>query len=427
MEGEIIVKLKKASQNSYLKFSDISSLSDIESIDDLNKKHNVQSVTKLFENCEDSSLSRIYKLKLPKDGDIYSILEEYRNNENVEYAELNFILRAFNTPNDPDFESQWGLHNTGQTGGTVDADIDAPEAWDLTHGSSKIVIAIVDTGVDYTHPDLAKNCIKGYDFVNNDNDPMDDQGHGTHCAGIAAAVTNNGIGIAGVSWNSKIMPIKTLDSIGDGSYENAAKSIVYATENGANIISNSYGGPANANSHLLKDAINYSYNKGVILIAAAGNENTNEKRYPAAYDQVIAVAATDENDDRWYDSNYGDWVDLAAPGEYILSTKLGGGYTHKSGTSMACPHVAGIAALILSRDSSLSAEKVKEILLKSTDKLDTNEYIGTGRANAYLAVKNTKSIERDRRQASSYLFDVFDNILARFYELFNTVLKNIVK
>ncbi|MEJ2634645.1 MAG: S8 family peptidase [Calditrichia bacterium] len=299
------------------------------------------------------------------------VLTSLRADPNVEYAEPNYILHALEIPNDPDFNKLWGLNNEGQNGGQFDADIDAPEAWDREKGKKAVIVSVIDTGIDYTHPDLIGNMwvnqgeipnngqdddlngfiddYLGWDFVNNDSDPMDDNRHGTHCAGTIGALGNNGIGVVGVNWVVTLMPLKFLNSGGSGSTSNAIKAIIYAADNGANIMSNSWGG--GGSSQALKEAIEYANDKGALFIAAAGNEssdNDNSPSYPSNYDveNVIAVAATDNRDELANFSNYGaTTVDLSAPGVNIYST-VPGGYQYLSGTSMATPHVAGAAALV---------------------------------------------------------------------------------
>jgi subtilisin family serine protease len=323
-------------------------------------------------------------------------------------------------PNDPDFELQWYLHNIGQTGGTEDADIDAPEVWDIEMGSSDIVIAIIDSGIDYNHPDLADNIwinedeipdnsidddnngyiddIRGWNFYDNNSDPKDLFGHGTHCAGIAAAVGNNGIGIAGVTWNCKIMPLRETDEVGLDSWPAVIKAFEYAVDNGADIISLSIGGYADI-QNIIEDAINYAYDRGVFLCAAAGNDNRDIRLYPAAFENVVAVGGTFHNDERSSFSTYGEWVDIAAPGTYIYSTMptyhvtmndLFGyteTYSYGSGTSYSAPQVAGVAALLLSIDPILTPDELKELICSNADSyIDDGRYIGTGRLNAQKAV-----------------------------------------
>ena len=396
------------------------------SIDKLNEQYNVTSLEKVFKTAKKSFakeilyLTNIHILKLPADADILAVVEAYQKDPNVEYAEPNYIYHtSIITPNDPGFVYQWALNQSS------DHDIDAPEAWDIARGNESIVIAIVDTGVDWDHPDLATNIwnnsdeildgndtdgngyiddVGGWDFVNNDNNPMDDNGHGTHCAGIASAVTNNSVGIAGVCWNCTIMPIKGLNSEGSGSNTDLSNAIIYAADNGADVISMSWG--SYSSSNLLKDALNYTYNKSVILVAAAGNYypiGTCSKHYPAGYDNVIAVAATDSSDARASFSNWGSWIDVAAPGIEIYSAYWNDTYATLSGTSMSCPFVAGLTGLILSK-TDFSQEEIRTILRSTTDNLSSNKYIGIGRMNAYKAIlRNSTPIA----SINSYLDDAF--------------------
>lgn len=414
-------------------------------IEEYNRKYKVYSFKKVYINSENTILDKIFILKVPKDSNIHSIVKDYESLSEVVYAEPNYILclgleprslpisiptsiyesRSLINTNDPYFDRQWALENTGQRGGNPEADIDALEAWGIETGESDTVIAIIDTGVDYNHPDLVDNIwinkneipingidddgngfvddVRGWDFVNNDNVPIDDFGHGTHCAGIVAAVGNNSIGIAGVCWNCKIMPIKTLNFLGQAMFLNIGLAIRYAADTGANVISMSFGG--RRSSKLIRDAIDYAYNKDVVLTAAAGNSNTFSHHYPAAYDGVIAVAGTN-NKDRWLNvgnffnkvgSNYGPWVDVAAPGgeiystmpTYLVTMNLGGykkNYDYLSGTSMSAPHVAGLAALILSKKPFLSNDEVKSIISTNVDPYYSIYYLGTGRINAFKAL-----------------------------------------
>ncbi len=356
----------------------------IPSLDSLNTKYNAVSQEKLFINSDNSEyLSNHYKLTFSKENDMMSLINDYQNLDYVEYAEPNYEYNIYNVPNDPRFSSQWSLNQNN------DCDIDAPEAWDIETGSSEVVVAVVDTGVDYNHPDLAANCISGYDFINNDDDPMDDHNHGTHCAGIIGAIGNNNLGISGVSWDVSIMPVKCLSASGSGSSQTVSQAINYAANNGADVISMSLGG---GYSQVMEDAVDYAYSKDVVIVAAAGNSDTNAKHYPAGFDKVIAVAATDQNDDRAHFSNYGNWVDLAAPGVSILSTLRNDNYGSYSGTSMACPHVSGLAALILTKDPTLPNNEVKTILVENTDNINTDQYVGSGRINAQKCLEGTPSI-----------------------------------
>jgi subtilisin family serine protease len=316
------------------------------------------------------------------------------------YLEPNRIVSIASTfPNDTNFASQWGLHNTGQTGGTPDADIDAPEAWDITVGSPQVIVAIIDTGVDYNHPDLAANIwtnpgeipgngidddgngfvddVRGWDFANGDNAPLDDNGHGTHVAGIIAAVTNNATGVAGVSWNAKILPLKFLKSDGNGTEADAVLAINYVTmmrNRGHNIVlsNNSWGG--SGVSSALQEAIQANAGSGALFVAAAGNDGVNTDSSPFSpaslnVANIIAVAATTDTDGLASFSNYGAaTVDLGAPGTNILSTINGGGYGYKSGTSMAAPFVSGVAALAYAiSPPGTGYETIKNAILNGGD------------------------------------------------------------
>ncbi|WHY73170.1 S8 family peptidase [Fictibacillus enclensis] len=309
-----------------------------------------------------------------KDGDVKGAIKEYKNNANVEYAEPNYTYKATYTPNDTYFSSyQYAPQKVG-----------AQSAWDVTKGSSSVKVAIVDTGVDYNHPDLAGKVIKGYDYVDNDSDPMDLNEHGTHCAGIAAAVTNNSRGIAGMAPNVSVLAVRVLDANGSGSLDDVASGIRYAADQGAKVISLSLGGPSSAST--LQSAVSYAASKGSVVVAAAGNESTSAPSYPAYYSSAIAVAATDQNDRLASFSNYGSWVDVAAPGVNILSTIPGGNYAYLSGTSMATPLVAGVAGLLASQGRS--ASQIRSAIENTADKISgTGTYFSKGRVNAANAVR----------------------------------------
>lgn len=304
--------------------------------------------------------------------DVRRAVAYYRSLPNVEFAEPNFIARASHVPNDPSYSQQYGLGK-----------MNCPAAWDLTTGDPGVVIAIVDTGVQLNHPDLAAKIVPGYDFVNGDTSADDDEGHGTHCAGIAAAITNNGVGIAGVGYHCKIMPVKVLDSQGSGSYSDVADGITWAADNGAKVISLSLGGPSA--SATLEAAINYAWNRGAVVVAAAGNSNTSAPAYPAYYANAIAVGSTDQADQRSPFSNFGNWVDVAAPGSQIYSTYVGGGYQTLSGTSMACPGVAGLAGLAWSHGGgSVSNSNIRSAIESTCD--NVGSWLAFGRVNAANAL-----------------------------------------
>ncbi len=373
----------------------------------LNIKYEVSSIEKIFGNIKDSIFNNIYILKVPEESDIISVVQDYISDSQIIYAEPNYIAQLCAIPNDPSFDLQWALRNTGQTGGSPNADIYAARAWDIETGDENIIITISDTGVDWDHPDLTANIwdnsdeildandtdgngyiddIRGWDFVNEDNNPNDDNGHGTSCAGIASADTNNNIGMAGICWNCTIMPVKGLNDEGYGTYLDLSTGIVYSADNGADIISMSWSGTSS--SGILEDAIDYAYSKRVVLIAAASNSHTDRKHYPAAYDKVIGVAATYYNDEKMFFSNYGSWVDVAAPGYDIYTTAVGDKYQSCFwGTSASTPHVAGLAGLMLSKNPTFSIEEIRTIIRSTTDEVKSNQYIGTGRINIYEAIQ----------------------------------------
>ncbi len=353
--------------------------------------------------------------RLGPNVDVLQAVATLRQDPSVEYAEPNYILHADVTPNDPRYPELWGMNNTGQTGGTPDADIDADTAWNVSTGSSSVLLAVIDTGVDYNHPDLAANMwtnpgeipgngidddgngfiddIHGWDFVNNDGDPFDDYGHGTHVSGTIGGVGNNGIGVTGVNWNVNIMAVKFLNSSGSGTTANAVLAVQYTTMMGVRLTSNSWGG--GSFSQTLYDAIAAAGAANIAFVAAAGNNGANSDTspaYPAAYDlpNIISVAATDHNDLLASFSNYGAVsVDLAAPGVDILSTLPGNQYGLNSGTSMATPHVAGAYALALSVSApGIPVAQVKNILLSSVDHIPAmaGKCVSNGRLNIFFAI-----------------------------------------
>jgi len=318
----------------------------------------------------------VVKVPVGKEDEFIQVVQSIPG---FKYAERNGIVKAVYTPNDPYWNLLWNMRK-----------IEADKAWDIHKGSTSVVIAIVDTGVDYNHQDLKAHYKSGgYDWVNNDNDPWDDQYHGTHCAGIAAAVMDNSIGVVGVAQCS-IWAEKVLNYKGEGEWDDLASGITHATDNGVDIISMSLGGTGG--SSLVNSACTYAWNHGVLLVAAAGNYNMDldvTPFYPACYSTVIAVSATDSSDQRWSDSNYGNKIELAAPGVSVYSTIPGNRYTYLTGTSMACPHASGVAALLWSYNSSLTNTQLRSSLHEAVDDLGSpgkDIYYGYGRINAYKAL-----------------------------------------
>ena len=349
--------------------------------------------------------TRVQRVRVPA-GEELDAITRYQRNPNVLFAEPNYIRSipvllthpdgSEVVPGDAYFREQWALDNTGQgfycipwldfclSNGTPNADIDAPEAWAVFEGNSTVTVAVIDSGVDYTHPDLAPNYAGGDDFVFLDGDPMDDNGHGTHVAGTIAAAMGNLTGtpprpegVVGVAPHARIRAYKVCRA--DGTCDDFAiqQAIARAITDGANIINMSLGDTAYSQS--LDEAVQDAWNAGLVIVAGAGNNGTTDPFYPAAFENVISVAAFDEHHERPYFSNYGNWVDIAAPGSYIFSaypmsacdsSTLGGEtgcYTWNSGTSMATPHVAGAAALVWSRGDVTSNSQVVDILLNSAD------------------------------------------------------------
>ncbi len=392
-------------------------------------------------------------------------LAEYQNSPDVLSAEPDYMVNAAVLPNDTYFNNLYGMRNTGQTGGTADADIDADQAWDVNTGSLKVVVGIIDTGIDYTHIDLYRNIwinqgeiptglnlvdadsdglitfwdlnnaansgkvadlngnnyidaydllhnptwangvdndhngyvddIVGWDFVNNDNDPFDDNSHGTHVAGTIGATGDNGTGVVGVNWQVQMAALKFLNASGSGYLSDAVRALNYAVANGITISNNSWGGGGYSSS--LATAISNARNAGHIFVAAAGNAGTNNDTtpsYPASYgyDNMIAVAATDSKDTLASFSNYGaNSVDIAAPGVSILSTIPGNKYAYYSGTSMATPHVTGVVALLKAQNPTLSYSEIISKVLANVDTLSnlSGKVATSGRLNAYKAVNAT--------------------------------------
>jgi uncharacterized repeat protein (TIGR01451 family) len=402
-------------------------------LNELNSKHGVSAI-KAVTPPGKGGLSRIYKLELPENANVREAIADYANNPSVEYAEPNYIYKALLEPNDPKYvdNTQWAIDK-----------INATFAWNTTNGSDSIVIAVIDTGVDWDHPDLADNiwnntdedcdggddedsngyiddcrgwdfvdsssscasgedcsnsdCASGEDCSNSDNDPVDFHGHGTHCSGIASAVSNNSVGVVGTCWDCKIMPIRSAyekTTTGDGWFPSASliNSLHYAADNGADVISMSFGGGHDSS---MEDAIEYAYSKGAVLVGAGGNDYSLGAGYPAGYFEVIAVSSSDSSDSKSGFSNYGSVMDVTAPGSSIYNTYFDDVYGTLSGTSMATPHVAGLVGLILSKNSSLSEPEVRSIIRSTTDAITGSVYYGVGRIDAYKALQRDSIVVTD--------------------------------
>ncbi len=301
-----------------------------------------------------------------------AIKESLSHNPLFRDVDYDYYAHQAAVPNDPQYSSQWHL-----------AKIQAPNAWDMTTGSSA-PIAIVDSGVDSTHPDLAARVIAGWNFVAGNSNTADVTGHGTAVAGAAAAATNNWIGVAGVTWQNPILPLVVSDSTGYATYSNMAAAIEYAADHGARVINISLGG--SQPSSVLQSAVDYAWNEGALVVAAAMNDSSTTPMYPAACTNAVAVGATDQNDNLASFSDYGNWITVTAPGINILTTDNGGGYGYWYGTSLATPIVTGVAALALAADPALSAQALLSVIENTADKIGSSYYFGYGRVNAYRTV-----------------------------------------
>jgi len=396
----------------------------VETLNKINSKQGIKRIEKIAGEEKGSTTEKIfswYKVTLEGDGELargkldketgkltqgsdstkklQGAIESLQKDPEVEIVEPNYLVRLLVAPNDPFYTSSgswsqtyadlWGIKK-----------INAETAWDQTTGSNTIIVADIDTGVDRNHEDLKNNIwvnskeipgngvdddangykddYYGWDFANNDKDPMDDHGHGTHTVGTIAAEGNNSLGVVGVSWKAKIMALKFLSASGSGSTASAASALRYAADMGARVSSNSWG--CSCQSSITNDAVAYEHSKGMVAVVAAGNSNSDALDFsPAASDYALTVAATDSNDKKAYFSNFGERIDVAAPGVDILSTRASvnpmcttartiGNYCHVSGTSMAAPHVAGLAALLLAKNPSLTNEQLRQIIrLGATD------------------------------------------------------------
>ena len=416
--GELLIRLTPKAA------ADLEQLHAKAPIAAMHVQHKVESLHPLFpylaHPSRNPNLKRIYLLRFALDAPLEILKAAYEQSPFVEAVEYNYLrptLADAIFPNDPKYPEQWSLPL-----------MKLPQAWAIEKGNREVVIAIIDSGIDYRHDDLASKAwinpgevpdngldddgngyvddIYGWDFtdapnlqaegdyIEGDNEPIDERGHGTHVAGIAGAMPDNGIGIAGVAWECPLMAIRAGLSLGGSSRmqdDDSAAAIVYAADNGASVINMSWGGEHR--SFVIQDAINYAYARGVVLVAAAGNSQKPEAIFPAAYRKVIAVASTEQNQQRFYQSNFGAAIDIGAPGNVILSTQINNQYRLLTGTSMASPHVAGVAALMLAKRPALTHEEVRHILINTTDPVhreDSDEldekFVGAGTINAERAL-----------------------------------------
>ena len=416
--GELLIRLTPEAA------ADIEQLHADASISIFHAKHKVESLHPLFPYLARPSLNpnlkRIYLLRFAPDAPLEALKAAYQQNPLIEAVEYNYLRPTLADPvipNDPKYPEQWSLPL-----------MKLPQAWAVEKGNRNVVIAIIDSGIDYRHDDLAPKVwinpreipengldddgngyiddVYGWDFTDapnvqaegdyleGDNEPIDESGHGTHVAGIAGAMPDNGIGIAGVAWECPLMAIRAGLSLGGSSRmqdDDSASAIVYAADNGASVVNMSWG--SEHRSFVIQDAIDYAYAHGVVLVAAAGNSQKAAAIFPAAYRKVIAVASTEQNQQRFYQSNFGASIDIGAPGNVILSTQIDNRYRLLTGTSMASPHVAGVAALLLAKRPALTHEEVRHILINTADTVrreDSEElderFVGAGTVNAERAI-----------------------------------------
>ena len=398
----------------------------------LHKHFGAYSIVKAFPDSSDiqqTPLALIYLARFPQNTDIPALAEQYKRNPLVDDAQPNYLRHTLVEhpdndgaepiiPNDPKYEELWSLEITHM-----------PEAWAIEKGSPDVVIAIVDMGIDYNHEDLKSKVwinrgeipdngidddnngyvddVRGWDFsdaptlpgrgdyTERDNDPMDETGHGTHVAGIAGAEVNNGIGVAGVAWNCKLMALRAgFPVAGGGTFlqdDDVSAAIVYAADNGATSINMSWGDIFNA--FIIRDALNYAYNKGCVLVAATGNSTKRRVIYPAALRNVIAVAASDQNGEIAFWSNASATVDIAAPGNSILSTHINNNYRRLTGTSMAAPQIAGVAALMRSKRPELSNEEIRQLMVATAIHLPNSpKAVDSGQVHAAKALTASASL-----------------------------------
>lgn len=421
--GELIVKLKDGTSLRSLNFRSLG----IEEVEEINVRFG-------------------QFLKIKTSESVRAMAVNLTSLPEVEYAEPNYIYKAielpenplqYMVPQDPKFNELWGLHNTGDNdpkgmSGVAGVDVDALRAWEITKGSRSVRIAVIDTGVDYNHPDLASNMwvneaelngeegvdddgngfvddIHGYDFANNDGDPIDGHSHGTHCAGTIAAAHDNNEGVAGVMAEAEIVAIKFLTDRGSGTTAAAIESIDYATSLNVDIMSNSWGG--GGRSEALAEAISRAEEKGIYFVAAAGNSATNNDQiahYPSSYenDNVIAVAAHNIGDNLASFSCWGhDSVDIAAPGRNIMSTTKEGGYQSYSGTSMATPHVSGVLGLLVANEGRISVAEMRERLLMTSEPASAyrRKSVSGGRVNAYNLLTDTRPERPEEPDPSAWV------------------------
>jgi subtilisin family serine protease len=324
----------------------------------------------------------VHHIQVPAHA-LEAIERALRNNPKVSFVEKNFVAQANLAPNDPNYPNQWHLPK-----------VSAPAAWDLTTGSSSVTVAVIDSGVDPAHPDLAGKLVGGYNYLGGStSDTYDVLGHGTAVAGVIGADTNNSNGVAGLGWNTTIMPLVVVSSSNYATYADIASAMNYAADHGAKVISMSLGGTSYSST--LQSAVDYAWSRGLVVVAAAGNNSSSAGFYPAALNNVVAVSATDGSDNLASFSNFGNWITVAAPGTYIQTTNNGGGYGNWQGTSFSAPHVSALAALVFAKNPALTNSQVVNILKNNSDDLGAAGFdttYGWGRINAFRAVQAAQGV-----------------------------------
>ena len=423
--GELLIRVTPRAQ------ADLERLHAEAPLQKLHNQMGVRSIYRVFRHIahpeSNPNLERIYLLRFQIPTDLHALKAAYAAHPLIEVAEFNYLRQTQVTqsgipqggtaeiiPDDPRFEDQWNLSL-----------INMPRAWEFEKGDPDVIIAIVDTGFDYTHEDLASKTwvnvdeipdngidddnngyiddVRGWDFSkapngdgnsdfqNGDNDPIDESGHGTHVAGIAGAAVDNGVGVAGIAWKCTLMPIRGAGTEGIQDDDSSA-AIVYAVDNDARVINISWG--SSRRSFVIRDVVDYAYARGVLMVAAAGNASEDEASFPAGYREVIAVAATEQHKRKFYQSNFGASIDIGAPGNVILSTQINNRYRLLSGTSMATAHVSGVAGLIISKRPSLTHEEVRQILISTADAItESPELVSAGHLNAERALMASGSLQ----------------------------------
>lgn len=334
----------------------------------------------------------------------------YFRQKDVEYAEPHFYymtndLDAGVVPDDALYSQyQWNLPI-----------IHTEKGWSVTKGSKNVAVAVIDTGVDTNHPDLRNHLLEGFNALDDTKPPMDEMGHGTHVAGIISAIVNNLEGVAGMTWYNPILPVKVLDDTGAGNTYSVAQGIIWATDHGAKVINMSLGNYADA--EFLHDAVKYAFNRDVVLVAASGNDNTDRPGYPAAYPEVLAVSAIDENQARAPFSNYGSYIDVMAPGVSIASTYPNNQYAALSGTSMASPHVAALAALIRSVNPDLKNTEVMDLIRQTAQDLGEkgkDNQFGFGQINVISAVQHAEQMKYSLMNWSNHVRKLMKQIEEKY-------------